>query len=106
MRRFFALCLIVICSFTLTACGPRDHSVLAGTAIGTVAGAGITAAFDGHPLVGAAIGAGLGAVAGLAIDESRHHGHHRYYAPAPHHRPAPRYHAGHGGPRHHGGHRR
>ena len=88
MRRLFPLCLICLFCFGLTACGPREHRVLATSAIGAVAGAGLTAAFDGDPLAGALIGGGIGALGGYALNSHspRHqgwHGGHR--APRPHH---------------------
>ncbi|MBQ4615679.1 MAG: hypothetical protein IJB29_03070 [Mailhella sp.] len=92
MRRFLILCLTALFCVSLTACGPREHRVLATTAVGAVAGAGLTAAFDGDPLAGALIGGGIGALGGYAINSHyayhpRHHG--RHYG----HRP-PRYHRG------------
>ena len=37
MRRIISFCLICLFCFGLTACGPREHRVLATTAIGAVA---------------------------------------------------------------------
>ena len=88
MRRLITLCLICLFCFGLTACGPREHRVLATTAIGAVAGAGLTAAFDGDPLAGALIGGGIGALGGYALNSHshRHHGWHGgHRAPRPHH---------------------
>ena len=88
MRRLFTLCLICLFCFGLTACGPREHRVLATSAIGAVAGAGLTAAFDGDPLTGALIGGGIGALGGYALNSHspRHHGWHGgHRAPRPHH---------------------
>ena len=90
MRRFFSLCLICLFAFSLTACGPREHRVLATTAVGAVAGAGLTAAFDGDPLAGALIGGGIGALGGYAINSHyhrhRYHDHHHSHRPPRHHR--------------------
>jgi uncharacterized membrane protein len=86
MRRIISFCLICLFCFGLTACGPREHRVLATTAIGAVAGAGLTAAFDGDPLAGAVIGGSIGALGGYAVN-SRYY-HHRYYS----HRPPRHYH--------------
>ena len=77
MRRLFTLCIICLFCFGLTA-------------VGAVAGGGLTAAFDGDPLAGALIGGGIGALGGYALNS--HHSHH------------PRHHGWHGGhraPRHH-----
>lgn len=92
MRRTLSILLIALFCLGLTACGPREHRVLATSAVGAVAGAGLTAAFDGDPLAGALIGGGIGALGGYAINS--HHSH----------RP-PRYYAGHGGHRAHRPHR-
>ena len=91
MRRFFSLCLICLFAFSLTACGPREHRVLATTAVGAVAGAGLTAAFDGDPLAGALIGGGIGALGGYAVNNHydhrpRYHGGHHHHRPPRHHR--------------------
>ena len=88
MRRLITLCLICLFCFGLTACGPREHRVLATTAIGAVAGAGLTAALDGDPLAGALLGGGIGALGGYALTSHspRHHGWHGgHRAPRPHH---------------------
>ena len=87
MRRIISLCLICLFCFGLTACGPREHRVLATTAIGAVAGAGLTAAFDGDPLAGAVIGGSIGALGGYAVN-SRYHHRHGHYG----HRPPRHYH--------------
>ena len=90
MRRILSLFLICLFAFSLTACGPREHRVLATTAVGAVAGAGLTAAFDGDPLAGALIGGGIGALGGYALNSHhshrppRHHGHGGHLAPRPH----------------------
>ena len=92
MRRFISFCLICLFCLGLTACGPREQRVLATTAIGAVAGAGLTAAFDGDPLAGALIGGGIGSVGGYALNShngQRHHYHGGHYG----HRP-PRHHRG------------
>ena len=73
MRRILSFCLICLFAFSLTACGPREHRVLATTAFGAVAGAGLTAAFDGDPLAGAVIGGSMGALGGYALSTPRHH---------------------------------
>jgi len=94
MRRILAFSLICIFCFSLTACGPRHHSTLAGAAVGAGVGTLGSAAVDGHPLVGALLGAGVGSLVGAAIDHDRydrrhHHGWHGRYRPAPrphHHR--------------------
>ena len=90
MRRLISFCLICLFAFSLTACGPREHRVLATTAVGAVAGAGLTAAFDGDPLSGALIGGGIGALGGYAINSHyhrpRYHGHHHSHRPPRHHR--------------------
>ena len=83
MRRLISFCLICLFAFSLTACGPREHRVLATTAVGAVAGAGLTAAFDGDPLAGAVIGGSIGALGGYAVN-SRYH-HHRHYSHRPRH---------------------
>ena len=90
MRRIISLCLICLFCFGLTACGPREHRVLATTAIGAVAGAGLTAAFDGAPLAGAVIGGSIGALGGYAVNSHYHrpHRHHGHYG----HRPPRHYH--------------
>ena len=90
MRRILSFCLICLFAFSLTACGPREHRVLATTAIGAVAGAGLTAAFDGDPLAGAVIGGSIGALGGYAVNSPyyrphRHHGYYSHRAPRPHH---------------------
>ena len=88
MRRLITLCLICLFCFGLTACGPREHRVLATTAIGAVAGAGLTAAFEGDPLAGALLGGGIGALGGYALNShsSRPHGWHGgHRSPHPHH---------------------
>ena len=90
MRRLISLCLICLFCFGLTACGPREHRVLATTAVGAVAGAGLTAAFDGDPLAGAVIGGSIGALGGYAINS--HHSHRP---------PRHGWHGGHRAPRHH-----
>ncbi len=90
MRRILSLFLICLLAFSLTACGPREHRVLATTAVGAVAGAGLTAAFDGDPLAGALIGGGIGALGGYALNSHhshrppRHYGHGGHRAPRPH----------------------
>lgn len=93
MRRILSFCLVCIFCFSLTACGPHQHSTLAGAAIGAGAGTIGAAAVDGHPLVGALLGAGVGSLVGAAIDhdrhDRRHHGWHGGHRPAPrphHHR--------------------
>lgn len=91
MRRFFSFCLICLFCLSLTACGPREHRVLATTAIGAVAGAGLTAAFDGDPLAGALLGGGVGALGGYALNSHydhrpRYHGGHYGHRPHRHHR--------------------
>ena len=88
MRRIISFCLICLFCFGLTACGPREHRVLATTAIGAVAGAGLTAAFDGDPLAGAVIGGSIGALGGYAVNSRYHHRHHGHYG----HRPPRHYH--------------
>ena len=90
MRRIISFCLICLFCFGLTACGPREHRVLATTAIGAVAGAGLTAAFDGDPLAGAVIGGSIGALGGYAVNSHYHrpHRHHGHYG----HRPPRHYH--------------
>ncbi len=91
MRRTLSLLLIALFCLGLTACGPREHRVLATSAVGAVAGAGLTAAFDGDPLAGALIGGGIGALGGYAINSHydhrpRHHGRHYSHRPPRHHR--------------------
>ena len=88
MRRIISFCLICLFCFGLTACGPREHRVLATTAIGAVAGAGLTAALDGDPLAGAVIGGSIGALGGYAVNSRYHHSHHSHYG----HRPPRHYH--------------
>ena len=88
MRRIISFCLICLFCFGLTACGPREHRVLATTAIGAVAGAGLTAALDGDPLAGAVIGGSIGALGGYAVNSRYHHRHHSHYG----HRPPRHYH--------------
>ena len=90
MRRIISLCLICLFCFGLTACGPREHRVLATTAIGAVAGAGLTAALDGDPLAGAVIGGSIGALGGYAINS--HHSHHSHRHGHYGHRPPRHYH--------------
>ena len=90
MRRIISFCLICLFCFGLTACGPREHRVLATTAIGAVAGAGLTAAFDGDPLAGAVIGGSIGALGGYAVNSHyhrshRHHGHYGHHPPRHYH---------------------
>ena len=89
MRRIISLCLICLFAFSLTACGPREHRVLATTAIGAVAGAGLTAALDGDPLAGAVIGGSIGALGGHAANSHyhrpHHHGHYGHRPPRPYH---------------------
>ena len=89
MRRIISLCLICLFAFSLTACGPREHRVLATTAIGAVAGAGLTAALDGDPLAGAVIGGSIGALGGYAVNSHyhrpHHHGHYGHRPPRPYH---------------------
>lgn len=91
MLRLRSLALTAFFCFTLTACGPRDHSMLAGTAIGAAAGAGISAIFEGDPLAGALVGGGLGALGGYAVDRHHHRpDHHRGWhsgRPRPHRGP-------------------
>ena len=90
MRRTLSLLLIALFCLSLTACGPREHRVLATTAVGAVAGAGLTAAFDGDPLAGAVFGGSIGAIGGYALNSYHpHRGHHRGWHGG-HHRPAPR----------------
>ena len=81
MRRILSLCLICLFALSLTACGPREHRVLATTAIGAVAGAGLTAAFDGDPLAGAVIGGSIGALGSYAVKSRYHHRHYRHCPP-------------------------
>ena len=88
MRRILSFCLICLFAFSLTACGPREHRVLATTAIGAVAGAGLTAALDGDPLAGAVIGGSIGALGGYALNSHHSHRHHGHYG----HRPPRHYH--------------
>ena len=90
MRRIISFCLICLFALPLTACGPREHRVLATTAIGAVAGAGLTAALDGDPLAGAVIGGSIGALGGYAVNSHYHrpHRHHGHYG----HRPPRHYH--------------
>lgn len=85
MRRFFSFFLICLFCLGLTACGPRDHSVLAGAAVGAGVGTVGAAVVDGHPLVGAMLGAGAGALVGAAIDS--HHDHRYRHRPHRHPRP-------------------
>lgn len=92
MRRILSILLIALFCFGLTACGPREHRVLATSAVGAVAGAGLTAAFDGDPLAGALIGGGIGALGGYAINS--HYAHRSHYRGG---------HYGHRPPRHHRG---
>ena len=84
MRRIISLCLICLFCFGLTACGPREHRVLATTAIGAVAGAGLPAALDGDPLAGAVIGGSIGALGGYAVN-SRYHSHYGHRPPRHYH---------------------
>ena len=88
MRRIISFCLICLFALPLTACGPREHRVLATTAIGAVAGAGLTAALDGDPLAGAVIGGSIGALGGYAVNSRYHDRHHSHYG----HRPPRHYH--------------
>ena len=74
MRRTLSLLLIALFCLGLTACGPREHRVLATSAVGAVAGAGLTAAFDGDPLAGALIGGGIGYALKTAISQGAKRG--------------------------------
>ena len=99
MRRLLALLLAAVTCLSLTACGPRDHSILASTAVGAGIGTVGAAVVDGHPLVGALVGAGAGALIGSTIETRTT----RYYhAPAPHPRPHQAHRPGRGMPPRHG----
>ncbi|HQT63068.1 MAG: hypothetical protein B7Z75_10215 [Acidocella sp. 20-57-95] len=59
--------LVAVCAASLAGCDHMNHQqqrMLSGGAIGAVGGAAITAVVGGPVLAGAAIGAGVGAVAG------------------------------------------
>ena len=86
MRRLTTLLLAAVFCLSLTACGPRDHNMLAGSVIGAGVGTVGAAVVDGHPLVGALVGAGAGALIGSSVDH-----HSSSYRPAPSRplRPAP-----------------
>lgn len=81
MRRLFSLGLIGVFCLALTACGPREHSIFAASAVGAGLGIAGAAIANEHPLTGMVIGAGMGALAGAAFEP--HHHHHRHYAPPP-----------------------
>ncbi|HTJ88838.1 MAG TPA: hypothetical protein VL356_01480 [Acidocella sp.] len=63
------LCLVVLCAGSLVGCSGMTRTqqrMLSGGAIGAVGGAAITALVGGPVLLGTALGAGVGAVAGGA----------------------------------------
>jgi osmotically inducible lipoprotein OsmB len=63
------LCLIVLCAGSLVGCSGMTRTqqrMLSGGAIGAAGGAAITALVGGPVLLGTALGAGVGAVAGGA----------------------------------------
>ncbi|HQT40381.1 MAG TPA: hypothetical protein PK231_13200 [Acidocella sp.] len=67
MTAFPRLILVALCAVSLAGCDHMNHQqqrMLSGGAIGAVGGAAITAVVGGPVLVGAALGAGVGAVAG------------------------------------------